>query len=45
MTIETEGNIVLEKDELLYFNGIDGDTGQYALPPMTGKELSGFIRQ
>jgi hypothetical protein len=45
MTTETEGKAVLEEDELLYFNGIDGDTGQYTLPPMTGKELSGFIRQ
>jgi hypothetical protein len=45
MTSETEGNAVLEEDELLYFNGIDGDTGQYALPPMTGNELSSFIRQ
>ena len=45
MTTETGGEAVLEKDELLYFNGIDGDTGQYALPPMTGKELSAFIRQ
>jgi hypothetical protein len=45
MTIETEEKAFLEKDELLYFNGIDGDTGQYALPPMTGKELSDFIRQ
>jgi hypothetical protein len=45
MTTETEGEAEMEKDELIYFNGIDGDTGQYALPPMTGNELSGFIRQ
>ena len=45
MTSETEDKELLEGDELLYFNGIDGDTGQYALPPMTGNELSGFIRQ
>jgi hypothetical protein len=45
MTSETEEKELLEANELLYFNGIDGDTGQYALPPMTGKELSSFIRQ
>lgn len=36
---------MLDGSELLYFNGIDGDTGQYALPPMTGFQLSSFIRQ
>jgi len=30
--------------ELLFFNGIDGESGEYALPPMTGKELSDFIQ-
>lgn len=29
--------------ELLYFNGIDGTTGQYDLPPMTPAELSAYI--
>jgi hypothetical protein len=29
---------------LLCFNGINGATGDYGLPPMTGEELSGFIR-
>jgi hypothetical protein len=28
----------------LVFNGIDGSTGGYDLPPMTGEELSSFIR-
>ncbi len=36
---------LVDGDELLYFNGIDGDTGQYALPPMTGSQLSSFIRK
>ncbi|HWQ83785.1 MAG TPA: hypothetical protein VN363_04415, partial [Anaerolineales bacterium] len=40
-----EPDELLEGNELLYFNGIDGDTGQFALPPMTGNELSSFIRQ
>jgi hypothetical protein len=31
-------------EELLYFNGINGDSGTYDLPPMTGPELSGFIK-
>ena len=30
--------------ELLYFNGINGATGDYGLPPMTGEQLSGFIQ-
>ena len=30
-------------DEFLYFNGINGDRGEYDLPPMTGEELLGFI--
>jgi HEAT repeat protein len=29
--------------ELLYFNGINGATGMYGLPPMTSKELSNHI--
>ncbi len=29
--------------EQIYFNGINGDTGEYDLPPMTGEELAGFI--
>ena len=45
MTSKKEDQELLEADELLFFNGIDGDSGQYALPPMTGDELSGFIRQ
>jgi hypothetical protein len=31
-------------DELLYFNGVNGDSGEYDLPPMTGEELLSFIR-
>ncbi len=31
-------------EQLLYFNGIDGSTGEYSLPPMTGEKLSGFIK-
>ena len=27
----------------LFFNGINGDTGEYELPPMTVEELFGFI--
>ncbi len=30
--------------DLIFFNGIDGDSGEYALPPMTGEELAGFIQ-
>src|SRR4051812_720724 len=30
--------------EQLVFNGINGATGEYGLPPMTGEQLSGFIR-
>ena len=32
------------EEALLHFNGINGDTGEYSLPPMSGAELSGFIR-
>ena len=31
-------------DEQLVFNGIDGDTGRYDLPPMTAEELVKVIR-
>jgi len=31
-------------EQLLYFNGINGATGDYGLPPMTGDELVTFIR-
>jgi hypothetical protein len=30
--------------QLLYFNGIDGDTGNYDLPPMSAEELMSVIR-
>ncbi len=29
---------------LLTFNGVNGATGDYGLPPMTGEELSSFLR-
>lgn len=32
-----------DRDELLYFNGIDGATGDYGLPPMTGEELTRLV--
>jgi len=28
----------------MYFNGVNGDNGEYDLPPMTGEELSDFIQ-
>ncbi len=31
-------------DDMLVFNGIDGDTGAYDLPPMTAEELVSVIR-
>lgn len=34
----------MDTDELLYFNGINGVTGSYALPPMTASNLSNFIQ-
>jgi len=33
----------MTNNQHLTFNGIDGATGAYALPPMTGDELSAFI--
>lgn len=30
--------------DLLYFNGVNGTTGDYDLPPMTGEELSRFLQ-
>ena len=30
--------------ELLYFNGVNGASGEYGLPPMTSEELSHFIQ-
>ncbi len=31
-------------ERLLVFNGINGATGEYGIPPMTGEELSRFVR-
>ena len=31
-------------EKLLHFNGINGATGDYGLPPMTGADLAAFIR-
>ena len=31
-------------EELLYFNGINGESGEYDLPPMSAAELSNFIK-
>lgn len=33
----------MENQELLYFNGIDGATGDYSMPPMSSGKLAGFI--
>ncbi len=30
--------------DLLYFNGVNGATGDYDLPPMTGEQLFGFLQ-
>ena len=30
--------------DLLHFNGINGATGDYGLPPMTGAQLTGFVQ-
>jgi hypothetical protein len=35
---------LIMSEELLYFNGIDGDTGSYDLPPMSAEELMRVIR-
>jgi hypothetical protein len=34
----------IDSTELLHFNGINGATGEYGLPPMTGEQLSAFIQ-
>jgi len=34
----------ISQEELLFFNGINGATGDYGLPPMTGEQLSAFIQ-
>ncbi|MGE5153127.1 MAG: hypothetical protein ACM3ST_03845, partial [Bdellovibrio bacteriovorus] len=31
-------------NDLLYFNGINGESGEYDLPPMSAEELSRFIK-
>ena len=31
-------------EDLLYFNGINGDTGDYDLPPMSAQDLARFIK-
>jgi hypothetical protein len=33
-----------DPEELLYFNGINGDTGDYDLPPMSAQDLARFIK-
>ncbi len=33
-----------DSDDLLFFNGVNGATGDYGLPPMTGEKLSRFIQ-
>jgi hypothetical protein len=33
----------MSEETLLHFNGINGATGQYGLPPMTSQELAGII--
>lgn len=30
-------------NDLLYFNGVNGATGEYALPPMTPQQLAGIV--
>ncbi len=32
------------EQELLFFNGINGDSGSYDIPPMSGEELASFIK-
>jgi hypothetical protein len=36
-------NNTTQEKSLFYFNGIDGATGKYGIPPMTGEELSKYI--
>ena len=43
MSDQTTGGETTKVTEL-FFNGIDGDSGSYDLPPMTAEELAGFIR-
>ena len=31
-------------EDLLHFNGIDGDSGEYDLPPMTVGQLAELVR-
>jgi len=33
-----------EVEQLMYFNGINGDSGDYDLPPMTGEEFYNFLQ-
>lgn len=33
-----------DQPKFLHFNGINGATGEYGIPPMTGEELAGFIK-
>ncbi len=33
-----------DPEDLLYFNGVNGATGDYGLPPMTGDQLSEFLQ-
>jgi hypothetical protein len=40
--VNKEGSLMPK--QLLYFNGIDGDTGNYDLPPMSAEELMSVIR-
>ncbi|MBN1487832.1 MAG: hypothetical protein JW981_09335, partial [Anaerolineae bacterium] len=32
-------------EELLYFNGVNGKTGKYGVPAMTGKEVDGLVER
>ncbi len=33
-----------DPEDLLYFNGVNGATGDYGLPPMSGEQLSDFLQ-
>ena len=35
----------IENDDLLYFNGINGATGEYGVTPMAAQQLANFIAQ